>query len=895
MSLKNNSAQGGVSSVDNLSGSIELIQGPGMMIVDNASTNTIQFSTITQASTLDTVLFNGNQSARTVELLKNPTDLVPTLTLHDSISLGNSTQIPDVNLSYTNETPSGIKLNAGKILRSDIIGATAAPAIQSKSGISLDPGLTLKSDNIAPSTSGSAVHINKLELDIDSTIYVDNIRPNPVSPTRFITTGGLAVDPTYGIKCAGYLPSSAADLNATAFLADSGTISSLGVLTLYPDTNVKVYPNKPLLCDNITSSTTATNALTINTTLGSLSANDILLNPTNSVSVQSGKPIKCDQIVDTTNTKMGIDFNNAAIQASKVILQSDTQIQNFYTTTINPINETSTITLNAPTGGVILNNNTVLNTDTIHAVNNEIGFTSNVKIDPKLNLNVKSVVSDSDILLNPVGDVVVDPAKILKTVNIRSISDVIPITMSSDVNIGSFGTDSKTLNTDHIRPLTLNARTDMGSTTISDLAAGVITPSVGGMTIDMNKASITSATIVEVAADLKATSLTTDAINTSTPNKLSIDLLTSTISSLDGVTVSNVTSQDTRFSSITPISKALALNGDIKMLQDATIYTDKLAASVAQNITINSDTLINNANKLTASTIESTVINPAVVPYGLKLLLDESTISAGNNITFTPNDLLKIYGKLQCDEIQPLTIGGDITLVTAVNAFVNLGSVKVTNLRAFPNNDLNLITDSGQYVKATAIRTDSIAPSVAASNLTIFGNVTTNPKTVVFDSSGIVFNNSISPNTGEIKLNMAGLRFGTGNALLNNYEENNIYGYFAGMLNLMYLRFVKVGNMVTITAPSAQITKGSTTSVAFTPSIIAKYRNSYDIAFPIFCDNGTAFLKLTSAGDLSVTLPASPSTVNLIISGSYAITPAVTGASGQIDPPEPEPEPQPQP
>ena len=128
------------------------------------------------------------------------------------------------------------------------------------------------------------------------------------------------------------------------------------------------------------------------------------------------------------------------------------------------MNDTSSITLNVPTGGVILNNGTVLNTDIIHAVSTEVGFTSNVKVDPKLNLNVKNVVSDSDILLNPVGNVVVDASKILKTVNIRSVSDVGPITMSSDVNIGSFGTDAKTINTDHIRSLTTGARTDMGST-----------------------------------------------------------------------------------------------------------------------------------------------------------------------------------------------------------------------------------------------------------------------------------------------------------------------------------------------------------------------------------------------------------------------------------------------
>ena len=156
----------------------------------------------------------------------------------------------------------------------------------------------------------------------------------------------------------GYLPSSAGDPNATAFLADTGTISSLGTLTLYPDINVQVHPNKPLLCDNITSSTSAPNALTIDTLVGSLIAQDILLNPTNSVFVQTGKPIKCDQITDTTSSKMMVDLRFR----HHVILQSGTQIQNFTTTTISGVNDTSSITLNVPTGEVILNNGTVLNT-----------------------------------------------------------------------------------------------------------------------------------------------------------------------------------------------------------------------------------------------------------------------------------------------------------------------------------------------------------------------------------------------------------------------------------------------------------------------------------------------------------------------------------------------------
>ena len=312
-------------------------------------------------------------------------------------------------------------------------------------------------------------------------------------------------------------------------------------------------------------------------------------------------------------------------------------------------------------------------------------------------------------MLNPVGNVVVDASKILKTVNIRSISDVGPITMSSDVNIGSFGTDAKTINTDHIRPLTTGARTDMGSTTISDLAAGTIAPSVGGMSINMN---VPSATQITVDADLKATSFVTDTVNSATTGKMAVDLANSTITSPDGVTVSNITSQDTRFNSITSISKAFAINGDVKIMQDSTVYSDKLAANVAQNLTVNSDVLVNADNSLTASTINSIAINPAVSPYGLKLLLDQSTITADSNIIVTPNNLTQVYGNLQTDCIQPLTINGDINLVTASAANVLVGNLKAAKLIAYPGNNLQLVTDSGQFVKVPALRVDSISPSL---------------------------------------------------------------------------------------------------------------------------------------------------------------------------------------
>lgn len=241
------------------------------------------------------------------------------------------------------------------------------------------------------------------------------------------------------------------------------------------------------------------------------------------------------------------------------------------------------------------------------------------------------------------------------------------------------------------------------------MAAGTIAPSVGGMSINMNAPS---ANQITVDADLKATSFVTDTVNSATTGKMAVDLANSTITSPDGVTVSNITSQDARFNSITSISKAFAINGDVKIMQDSTVYSDKLAANVAQNLTVNSDVLVNADNSLTASTINSTAINPAVSPYGLKLLLDQSTITADSNIIVTPNNLTQVYGNLQTDYIQPLTINGDINLVTASAANVLVGNLKAAKLIAYPSNNLQLVTDSGQFVKVPALRVDSISPSL---------------------------------------------------------------------------------------------------------------------------------------------------------------------------------------
>ena len=919
MSLRNTGGLGGVSTLDNLNGNVQLVQGPGMIITDNPATNSIKFSTASQAVTLDGVLQNGNSTTRSINLLTNATDTYPAVALHNTIDFGNSSASPDVSLMYSNESPSGLKVSPGKIFRADTVGASIASAIQSKSGINLDPGLTLKTDYIDSATIGGKVNITGLQVAAGSTIYVDSIMPNPTSPTRFINTAGLNVDPAYSVKASSYLPSGSFT-NATALLADQGVISSAGSIELDPNTSVNITANKLLKCDVVTSATDSNDKLTFNMPAGIIGASNILLNPVNSVKVLAGKPINCDQIIDTTSTKMVVDLSNTTIQASQDILQSDTQIQNFKTANISGLNADSGITINAPIGGVGLSNGTVLNTDTIHAVTSDfVNVTSNVSIDPKINLKVKNVVSDSDILLNPVGDVVVDPSKILKTVNIRSISDVVPITMSSDVNIGSIGTDTKTLNTDHIRQLTAGGRTDFEDVTIDDLKVATITPSVGGMTIDMNTPSITSATQINVDADLKVSTLTTNHILPETVG-MALDLSTSNISSPLGVRISNVTSQDTTFNSITPIAKALAVNGDIKMLQDASVYTDNLNASVAQNITVNSDMLINPVNTLKATNIDAVAVNNKDYPYGMKMLLDQSTITSGSDILVTPNNLFKVYGPIQCDSYQPLTIGGDIMLTTIPTAKVITNNLQVDKLSSNTGNSLiiasdgniSLNTPSGSKMITNNVEAGQLASAtdndlvvrgrrnlglfagenilisattensglinilgtgliLQANNMTI-GKVGSNYTTsIISDQVSLDASNSLflglDYTSGKTVIGNRGIQFGSlGNALLNAYEVNTYTGTFSNMTTTatsFTIRFTKIGNVVTVSldTPSVFSTIQNISGATFSVNIDSKYRKSTDVILPaIMQDVGggsTPFrIRISVLGYLTIMAPS---------------------------------------
>ena len=376
----------------------------------------------------------------------------------------------------------------------------------------------------------------------------------------------------------------------------------------------------------------------------------------------------------------------------------------------------------------------------------------------------------------------------------------------------------------------------------------------------------------------------TDTINPATTGKMAIDLLNSNISSVDGVTVSNITSQDTHFNSITPISKAIALNGDMRVIQGSTIYTDNLGASVAQNLTVNNDMLVTPTNTLTATNIHvnASAVNNNINPYGMKVLLDQAIITAGQNIIVTPDNLFQVYGPIQTDTYQPLTIGGDITLATAPTAKVLVTNLQANKIVSDPGNDVIFTVDSDRYIKLSRCTADQITST--NNSLIMRNDKPSNDGQISILSDNIVIAADIvkigvNSTAGETIIANKGIRFGTtGNALLNSYEEDAYTGTLTNSspsTTTITFRFVKVGKMVSVTmANISAVFQLTNSSAAFSATIASKYCSSANIALiGVLSNNNNMQVIITTVGGLFIdaggTVP-----INLngaVFNGSYCI------------------------
>ena len=264
------------------------------------------------------------------------------------------------------------------------------------------------------------------------------------------------------------------------------------------------------------------------------------------------------------------------------------------------------------------------------------------------------------------------------------------------------------------------------------------------------------------------------------------------------------------------------------MLQDVTVFTDNLGASVAQNVTVNNDMVINPANKLTATNIDAVAINNVNNPNGLQILTDQSTITSGSDILVTPNNLCKVYGAIQSDSYQPLTAGGNLNLVTDSTAKVIVGNLQANKITSIANGDLTLWADYNLFLNS--VNNINISAAVNA-------NISSDTS-VAIDGANFV-NIGLVHSTGVTVIGNTGIRFkATGNALLNAYEEDSYTGSFTSMVSSQpsfTFRFVKVGKTVTVSLNNRTVTSGitSTNGATFSQTINSKYCGSDPINLPM--------------------------------------------------------------
>ena len=257
------------------------------------------------------------------------------------------------------------------------------------------------------------------------------------------------------------------------------------------------------------------------------------------------------------------------------------------------------------------------------------------------------------------------------------------------------------------------------------------------------------------------------------------------------------------------------------------------------------------------------------MPFGLRILTDESTITSGSDILVTPNNLFKVYGPIQSDTYQPLTIGGDITLATDATANVLLNNLKANKLIAYPGNDIIVNTDVDYGIRTNLLR--------GIDNTSAIISFIPNGLSIV----GYRINLGNSDN-GEVQMNNNGLRFRATGAILNDYEEDEYVGTLANSTpasTQVTFKFSRIGNIVTVSLVPLSTTYNLTSTQAlFSITIPTTYRpTSYRTILGRLSSSATGIvvisLIITGPGLLFIDA-SGPAPINLngaMIGGSYCI------------------------
>ena len=266
MTLRGNSGRL-VQGVNNLSGFVKLIEGPGIEMIPNNAKNSLQFGTVTAMLEFDDILANGDSTARSAKFLNNASDTIPALIVHNTLDFGNGAVAPGVTLKYSSGTPDGLVIGPTtgtdkKILRTDLLGANTSTTIAVKSGMTFDTGLTLTVDNlVAQNVSNNGDITAHRLLPYDTTGLTINLDTCTMTCADTVTDPRVNIYP--GLNCYGAITGSAGlALTGDLVLNNMITTPTLIVpidLTLKPSGDVRIFSGKTLFCDILSQNNTNSN------------------------------------------------------------------------------------------------------------------------------------------------------------------------------------------------------------------------------------------------------------------------------------------------------------------------------------------------------------------------------------------------------------------------------------------------------------------------------------------------------------------------------------------------------------------------------------------------------------------------------------------------------------
>ena len=851
-----------VQGVNNLSGFVKLIEGPGIEIIPNNAKNSLQFGTVTAMLEFDDILANGDSTARSAKFLNNASDTIPALIVHNTLDFGNGVVNPGVTLKYSPGTPDGLVIGPTtgtdkKILRSDIIGANTSSAIAVKSGMTFDTGLILTVDNLVAKsvTNNGDITAHRL-LPYDANGLTINLDTCTMTCADTVTDPRVNIYP--GLNCFGAITGSAG-MTLTGDLILNGMITTPSLivpidLTLKPSGDVRVFSGKTLFCDTLSQNNTNSN---FNITAVGTNKN-ININPSGTgrtyfggsgimvgyisnyfgygITIQpdagsinlltnvNAANITGNNIVTPPNTNFNIIPGTSGVTNinSNLIIRDSLTVDTINSRTTNSnlaiaANGTGTINLNSPTVG------TTITATTITAP-------------PSTNLNINALggsIITNAIRLAPTTSLTIAPATSL------TFTPGSPAQFNCSVNVANDLTVAGSLNATGLTNTITN-----GNLALAANGTGTInlnSPTIGST---ITAATFTAPPLSNLNINAAGGSILSNALNWSATGALGINSggtmtlwPTNNQCIIDATLTVNRSIIGSRFvgtefvSNVLNTGIALSPNGtgQVNVLAGKTLTADTISSTTANgNLILTPNGTGSQVQIATGKTLATDIINTNTA----------TAIAVKNNMTFDATKTLTVNNIIS----RSISNNGDIISSRIVNYIAG-----------------GLIIDLDNSILSCS---DTTIPILIEPHLQVDGTLTCTSNAIVF--SGLA-TTTLTP------YNSTGLTINLNNSTLSSAVPINIGSIVANTISS------DAATNLTINAPGGTI---NTNATNITASGALSLRSNGTLNLQAFTGNSSINISGTGSGVVNM---LSPLLVNTIIPYNSAdLSLAASGTNGNV-------------